>query len=161
MTSSQRSCQYSCSIPDYVLPTAVCTHILTLTKTVLLTRWPIRAAHPTCSVLFHTLHTHHTSNTQSPMLSLGSPTEKISHCHFNLKSSKTPRGSQNFKNVFPTIKNKTTLFGPLQICFNMPSQMVYFRGQPLSVMFSISKVSEFDQRGWGPHFQKFLKLENY
>ena len=28
MTSSQRSCQYSCSIPDCVLPAAVCTHVL-------------------------------------------------------------------------------------------------------------------------------------
>ena len=28
MTSSQRSCQYSCSIPDCVLPTALCTHVL-------------------------------------------------------------------------------------------------------------------------------------
>ena len=28
MTSSQRSSQYSCSIPDCVLPTAVCTHVL-------------------------------------------------------------------------------------------------------------------------------------
>ena len=75
------SCQIFCSIHNYVVLTLclccvyTCTvQLYTLTVTVQLSRWPIRASHPSRG--HHTHITHHTRHTrQSQMLSSGSPTK--------------------------------------------------------------------------------------
>ena len=69
----RRSCQNSCSIHVYIVPTAVCTPVLyTLILTVQLSFLSDR--------LEHRIHPgdagHHTDTTQSQMLSLGSPSKK-------------------------------------------------------------------------------------
>ena len=75
----QRSCQYTCSIHVYVVPTAVCTHVLyTLIVTVQLSLLSDRSKHrihPGDTTHTHTHDTRHI--TQSQMLSSGSPTKKM------------------------------------------------------------------------------------
>ena len=70
-----RSCQNPYSIQDSVVPMVVCTHALyTLTVTVQLSFWPIRASHPSRG--------HHTDTTQSQILSSGSLTKKLAKGSF-------------------------------------------------------------------------------
>ena len=80
----QRSCQNSCSIHVYVVPTAVCTPVLyTLIVTVQLSflLWPIGASHPSRGHQTpHGHRGHQTDTTQSQMLSSGSPTKKKDFC---------------------------------------------------------------------------------
>ena len=71
----RRSCQNSCSIHVYFVPTAVCTRVLyTLIVIVQLSFLSDRSE--------HRIHpgdtTHDTPHTQSQMLSSGSPTKKVS-----------------------------------------------------------------------------------
>ena len=67
----RRSCQNSCSIHVYVVPTAVCTPVLyTLIVTVQLSFLPDRLEHR-----IHPGDTTQTDTTQSQMLSSGSPTK--------------------------------------------------------------------------------------
>ena len=70
----RRSCQNSCSIHVYIVPTAVCTPVLyTLIVTVQLAFLSDRFEHRIHPGGHHT-HRHHT-HTQSQMLSSGSPTK--------------------------------------------------------------------------------------
>ena len=66
-----RSCQNSCSIHVYIVPTAVCTPVLyTLIVTVKLSFLSDRLEH-----IIHPGDTTRTDTTQSQMLSSGSPTK--------------------------------------------------------------------------------------
>ena len=71
----QRSCQYTCSIHVYVVPMAVCTHVLyTLIVTVQLSLLSDRSEHrihPGDTTHTHTHDTRHTTNVE-----LGFPTKK-------------------------------------------------------------------------------------
>ena len=73
------SCQNSCSIHVYIVPTAVCTPVLyTLIVTVQLSFLSDRLErriHP--GDTGHHTHRHHTDTTQSQMLSSGSPTKNL------------------------------------------------------------------------------------